>query len=165
MGCAPTVTITRQARPNPFIGATFGLRRLDFSQMTIDGMSPQAWIVAGNHDPAALQNDLRSAETQFVQGLTSTAPRSIVGAQARFAIVTRMGAWVRGYYSWAAHDTNIGLNVQLTTLQGAVLDEIWLRCTASHPLFRPTPVQGLRVALHDCGEELGDYLRGRTGRN
>lgn len=162
-GCGPSITVVRQAMPNPFLGgATFALVPLDYATLTIDGSPPQVWLAQSGRDGAALQHDLHDAQTVFLAGAASVAGRAIVGAGHRFVVHTSVGAWTRGYYNWVTNPaTTVSLNVRITTRRGEVLDEIWLSCRAGHTLFRPTPVQGLRVAMQECGEQLGGYLNQR----
>ncbi|MBK6534683.1 MAG: hypothetical protein IPF99_35585 [Deltaproteobacteria bacterium] len=42
-----------------------------------------------------------------------------------------------------------------------MLDEVRFERAVSHPLYRPTAVQGLNTALEECGDDLGDYLSQR----
>lgn len=162
-GCGSSITIVRQAVPNPFRGgASFALMPLDVQGMTIDGMPPQAWLARNNRDGVNLDSDLADAQSLFAAGVRNVAPDAIAGVGQRFVVHTHVGAWARGYYNYFTNPpTTVSLNVQLTTAEGQVLDEIWLQCRAYHSLTRPTPVQGLRVAMQDCGEQLGRYLQQR----
>lgn len=163
VGCGTPITIVRQAMPNPFLGgATFALLPLDVQGMTIDGMPPQAWLARNGRDGANLESDLSGAQAVYADGVASVAGTAIVAANPRFTVHTHMGAWSRGYYNYFTNPpTTLTIDVQVTTPDGAVLDEIWINCRAYHSLMRPTPVQGLRVALQSCGEQLGGYLRQR----
>lgn len=163
VGCGPSVTVVRQAVPNPFHrAATFALAPLDLASMTIDGLPTRVWIAQSGCEGSALRRDLDGAQSAYAEAAGIAAGGAIRPSARAFMVHTRVGAWSRGFYNYITNPaTTVALGVRITTRQGAVLDELWLSCRASHSLVRPTPVQGLHVAMSDCGEQLGLYLRQR----
>lgn len=163
MSCRPPIIIVRQATPNPFRGgATFALAPLDFSRLTIDGMPPSVWLLQNGRNATALHSDLARAQLVFQASAIENGGGMFVTSRHGFVVHGSVGAWSRGYFNYFTNpSTTVALNVRITTRRGAVLDEIWLTCRASHSLIRPTPVQGLHVAMEGCGEQLAEYLQRR----
>lgn len=160
--CQPTMRVLRQASPNPFRGgaATFAVLAPDWSRMAIDGLSTQAWLAHSGADRGALMGDLQRAQARYVAGATLAGQGAVVPSGHRFEVHARVEAWHRSYYP-SGSPTTMALDVRITTRGGALLDQLALTCRAWHYVSRPTPVQGLHVAMEQCGEEIGAYLRDR----
>lgn len=164
VGCGgPAYVVMRQANPNPFRGpTTFALVPIDTMSMTIDDVPTAVWLAQSGRDGAALAGDLQRGEAVYQQNAARTAGGAIVMGNARFVIHSRVVSWKRGYFNYFTNpQTTLSVQVQVTTPNGAVLDDVWFTSRVNHSLYRPTPVQGLHVAMEECGENVGSYIAGR----
>ena len=155
--------VMRQASPNPFRGAaTFTLLPLDVTQMTIDGEPAASWLAHNPTEASGVPGDIQEAASHFPTTALEHAHGAFVPQGGTYGVRARIVAWQRGSYNaWRPTQTRVSVDAQIVDAQGQVLDEIRLERFVSHPLFRPTPVQGLETALEEIGEDVGNYVNHR----
>lgn len=168
MGCGPPWQIVKQATPDPFMGKkSFVVLPVNFTGLRV-GEKDEASYLA-EKDQEARNNwagDKEGINGEFIKSLQIQANKagiqvtpSAAPAGAEF-IIKPVVAWVEpGYYiGISAGSSRVNMTVQITTPDGAVLDEILLQHGTGGSIQNAAVGTRLRQDGEDIGHYLGRYL-------
>jgi hypothetical protein len=173
LGCGPHWGVLVQAAPNPFMGQRkFAVLPIDYSGLRI-GAKTEAEYVASKGDKQAdsFQEDKAGINDEFTRVLTARAADEgleVVLATgpgaAPFAIRPTISHLEPGFYAFvAAQPSQVSMTVQITSPEGAVLDEITTTQVIGADMTNPSIGGRYRSAGKALGAALAKYLKVRTG--
>jgi hypothetical protein len=169
VGCGPRWNVVAQANPNPLLGVhTFALDGVHFEMLRVGGKTEADYLAGkSGEQQASFQADKVQFQEKFSQSLVSDAGMQFTQFPPKdpqtFAVVTYITYFEPGFYVGVAHgDTEVEIDVKITTASGQLVDEFTARSRIAATMTSPSSGDRLRKAGDDLGGVVAKYLKKRT---
>ncbi|MGZ3424387.1 MAG: hypothetical protein ACXVEF_43100 [Polyangiales bacterium] len=168
-GCGPRWNVVAQANPNPLRGVnTFALDGVHFEMLRVGAKTEADYLAGKSADQqASFQADKVQFQEKYSQSVVGEAAMQFTQfppkEQNTFAVVTYITYFEPGFYVGVAHgDTEVEVDVKITTASGQLVDEFTARSRIAATMTSPSSGDRLRKAGDDLGVVVAKYLKSRT---